>query len=340
MQDVIKQLLTEGKGILALDESINTANKRLEELGLEKTPENRRRYKELFLYTKDIENYISGIILQDEIFWQSSNSSELFPKYLSKRGILPGIKVDEGLIDMEGSKGEKVSTGLNGLSDRLKKYAQAGAVFAKWRSVFEINEEKDFPSDEAISQNALILSEFAQMAQEQNIVPIIEPEILMDGNHSSDTCAIVTEKVLGNIFSSLSGRVNLSSLLVKTNMIVPGKESEEKISSKEVADKTIKVLKVTIPENVGGVLFLSGGQSAQQATANLDSIAEREPLPWPIGFSFARAIQKPALEAWMGNDQNLEVARKEFILRLMLNSFADLGAYEQIMEADLPSLNK
>lgn len=327
------KLLEKGKGIFAADESNGTADKRLEEYGIKTGPEMRRKFRDIFLNAKGNEEYISGVIMYDETFWQKSPSGKSFVEILEEKGIVPGIKVDLGAKDFPGFIEEKLTIGLDDLPERAKRYFDAGARFAKWRAVIKIDEDLGLPTNEAIEANADSLGRYARIVQEAGLVPIIEPEVLLEGGHSIETCEEVTTRVLEAVFDKMvEYRVYIPGLILKTSMVISGNQSPEENSVKEVSEATVRVLKKTVPENIIGIVFLSGGQTAVEATAHLDAIAEMEPLPWEIAFSYSRALQIPSLRIWQGKDENVESARKEFIKRLRLNHLADIGDYDIELE--------
>lgn len=334
LNDIVSKLLATGKGILAADESNATATKRLQEYCEgEITEETRRQYREMLLETPHLEKFVSGVILYDETFWQKNNDGKLFKESLIERGILPGIKVDTGTKEFPNSSREFITTGLDDLENRIKKYAEAGAKFSKWRAVFVIDEKEDLPTSLAIIENVNILSQYALMVQKNNIVPIVEPEVLITGDHSIETSYKVTKKIISSLFESLNRyNVYLPGLILKTSMVINGNRNADEASSSEVAENTIKMLRESVPENVGGVVFLSGGQTPVEATAHFDAIAEKEPLPWEIAFSYARALQDPALRAWAGKPENTGIAREAFRDRLDMNHLADSGRYSIEME--------
>jgi fructose-bisphosphate aldolase class I len=330
----INDLMTDGKGILALDESATTATRRLSAIGVEPSEENRRRYRELFLCTVGIEKYLSGVILYDETMWQGDTRGLPFPKVLSRAGVRVGIKVDAGLVDLGGFPNEKVTEGLDGLRDRLIKYRQSGASFAKWRAAFTIDESAGLPTEQCVQINAVMMARYARICQEEGIVPIVEPEVILEGPHSLATAETVTGRVVKALFDELVRyRVDLSGVILKTSMVVPGHGSPEhakgwKTTVEAVAAATARMLLASVPTEVGGVVFLSGGQEPEEATCHLDAIAKHEPFPWPVAFSFARAIQEPPLSIWAGSDDNLSRAREEFMNLLEANSQADQGEYD------------
>jgi len=334
LKETAAALLAKGKGILAADESNRTADKRLSEYCEgEITEETRRQYRELLLETPFLEKFVSGVILYDETFWQSNSADEKFVDSLQKRGILPGIKVDTGTREFPSLEGELITSGLDDLEVRVKKYAEAGAKFTKWRAVFTIDEDKCLPTDLAISENVNVLAQYAQIVQKYNLVPIVEPEVLLLGKHSLETSYKVTKKVVTALFESLKKfDIYLPGLILKTSMVINGNQNADEASPTEVAEATIKMLRESVPSELGGVVFLSGGQTPVEATAHFDAIAEREPLPWELAFSYARALQDPALQVWKGKPENFEVARAAFRDRLDMNHLADSGKYRIELE--------
>ena len=333
LEQIAAQLMLPHKGILAADESNSTAGKRLAEHGISNSEENRRLYRELFFGTPDIEKYVSGVILYDETFWQKSNSGKTYPNFLAEKDILPGIKIDLGAKDFPGFPGEKLTVGLDDLPERAKKYAESGATFVKWRAVIAIDEENNLPTEEAIEANADALGRYARICQEAGMVPIIEPEVLLNGPHSIETSEEITTKVLKKVFEKMDEyRAYVPGVILKTSMVINGNENPDEATIKEVADLTVKVLLETVPKNIGGVVFLSGGQTPVEATAHFDAIAEKEPLPFEITFSYGRALQGPSLVIWKGEPENIDAARTEIIKRLEMNTLADSGDYDISLE--------
>lgn len=337
MEKIAQELMTPAKGILAADESNETVGKRLAEVGVENSEENRRRYRDLLLATPDLTDFVSGVILYDETFWQESLDGVPFPKLLAESGILPGIKVDLGARDFPGHPGEKLTVGLDDLQSRVERYRAADARFAKWRAVIAIDQTaapQALPTDEAINQNADALARYAKICQDFGLVPIVEPEVLIEGSHSIDTAGEVTTRVVQKLFEKLvEYGVHLPALILKTSMVIQGDKNPDEASPPEVANATIKMLRTAVPSEVGGVVFLSGGQTAVEASAHLDAIAEKEEaLPFEIAFSYSRALQNPVLRTWKGQDENVEIARAEFLRRLKFNQLADLGDYDVSME--------
>jgi fructose-bisphosphate aldolase class I len=338
LRETVHALLVKGKGILALDESIRTAGKRLASVGLESTEENRRRYREMFLGTVGIDKYLAGVILPDEGMWQTSRNGVPFPKLLTSLGVIPGIKVDMGLAPLPNFENEHYTTGLDGLPERLAKYKEAGARFAKWRAAYTIDVAHHLPTDECIEFNAINMAIYASECQKVGIVPIVEPEVLLEGDHTMEAAGSVTEHVIRTTMAALARyKVDRGGVILKTSMVVPGIESTEheqwKQMVKDVAERTVETLKRSVPEDIGGVVFLSGGQSPDEATAHFDAIAEHEPLPWQLAFSFARALQQDAMNAWQGSEDRLSLAREAFIRRLELCTKADVGDYDISLES-------
>ena len=325
LHNVAKQMVSPGKGILAADESVNSATKRLVAVGVESTEETRRQYRNLFLTTQGIEQYLSGVILFDETFRQKADSGEGFVELLQKKDILPGIKVDQGTVDMPDHPAEVVTEGLEGLAERLAEYAAGGCVFTKWRAVIAIGE--GIPSDECITENARRLSEYAKLSQDAGMVPIPEPEVLLDGDHDIKKAEEETTRTLKVAFEHMAeAGVDLQGLVLKTSMTLAGKEFEPKSTPEEVAEATVRTLKEAVPEQVAGIVFLSGGQSPEQATDNLRAIAQyKNDVPWPMTFSYARALQGPSLEIWRGKPENAAEAQAEFLNRLGQNAQAREG---------------
>jgi fructose-bisphosphate aldolase class I len=323
LHETVQKMMTPGKGILASDESNSTAGKRLSPLGLENTEENRRTYRELFIDTENIEKYLSGIILYDETIRQSNREGKPLADILKEKDIVIGIKVDEGARDLPGFPQEKITYGLDQLEKRLEEYFRMGARFAKWRAVITIGE--DIPTDTCIKANAHALARYANLCQNANIVPMVEPEVLLNGNHTIDRAQEVTEKTLIALFDHLKlFNVDLKGTILKTSMVLSGSE-QSKDTPAIVAERTVETLLKCVPEELGGVVFLSGGQSPDESAENLNAIAQKEPLPWEVTFSYARAIQGPALEVWGGKEENLESAREAYLHQLEIMTQADHG---------------
>ena len=327
-----KELVAPGKGLLAADESLGTIGKRFAALNIESTPETRRAYRELLFTAPDVAATLSGIILFDETLRATTSDGTPFPQMLAAKGVIPGIKVDGGAHDMALFPGEKVTDGLDGLRERLTEYKQLGARFAKWRAVITIGD--GIPTHACLAANAEALARYAALCQEQDIVPIIEPEVIMDGDHSIERCQEITERTLRATFSQLNmQRVLLEGMLLKPNMVLPSLSSDETPSAEEVAQRTLQTLRRCVPAAVPGIVFLSGGQSPQAATARLDAMNQPgETLPWQVSFSFARALQNDAMEIWGGKAENVAAAQAAFGKRLKLNSAARAGEYKAEME--------
>jgi len=334
LKQTIKDMVVEGKGILAADESVKTATKRLASINVESTEETRRQYRNVMLTAPGMENYICGIILFEETLHQKSNDGVPFPEVLAKKGIVPGIKVDQGLTDLEGSEPEQYTKGLEGLGDRLEEYKKTGCRFTKWRAVYSISETT--PSDALIKKNAENLAKYAKICQEHGFVPIVEPEVLIDGTHSIDKCQEVTEKVLTAVFDALKKEnVVIDLTILKPSMVISGKQADNRASVEEVAKRTIETLKKTVPSELPSINFLSGGQSPEEATAHLNAMHTlNEQLPWYVSFSYARALQGPTLKVWQGKHENLQAAQEAFIKRAKLNGLATLGKYSEDMEKE------
>ncbi len=333
MKTVAESLVTGQKGILAADESDKSIKKRFDGISLESTAETHREYREVLLSTPGIEQYISGVILFDETIRQRTHSGIPFPELLTQKGILTGIKVDKGTIELANFPNEKITEGLDGLKDRLLEYKALGAKFAKWRAVITIGE--GIPTPVAIDANAFVLARYAAICQSVGIVPIVEPEVLMDGKHAIEKCREVTYTTLKSVFAHLSEqKVDFSAMLLKPNMVVAGKENPEKAPAHLVAELTVKVFAEVIPDEVPGVVFLSGGQSAEDATANLNEINKFAQMKWRLSFSFGRALQDPVLKTWAGKQENVAEAQKFFVKRARLNNLATAGHYTPEMEKE------
>ena len=333
LMDTAKTLVADSKGLLAMDESIQSCNKRFAKVGIPQTEEARRAYREMIVTTPGLGKCISGAILCDETIRQQKKDGTSFIKALNDAEIIPGIKVDAGAKDMAGHPGEKLTEGLDGLSDRLKEYFQMGARFAKWRAVITIGD--GIPSRGCIEANALVLARYAAMCQEAGLVPIVEPEVLMDGEHSMERCARVTEEVLQTVFYQLyTQRVMLEGMILKPNMVLPGMACPDQVTVDKVADATVRCLLRTAPAAVPGIAFLSGGQSGELASGHLNAmnIRFKSQLPWALTFSFARAIQQPAMEIWHGNEANVSAAQKALYHRAFCNQAARRGEYNTTME--------
>jgi fructose-bisphosphate aldolase class I len=320
-------LVAPGKGILAADESTGTIGKRFEKINVENNESNRRDYRELlFTASEPWENYISGVILYEETLFQKARDGTPLVDLLKRRGVIPGIKVDEGTVPIPFTQDETMTQGLTHLANRCKKYYAAGARFAKWRAVYTIG--KDTPSELAIRENARGLALYAAICQANGLVPIVEPEVLPDGDHSIQRTLQVTEQVQGQVMAALREyKVEFEAMLLKPNMVLPGSSSKQTATPQEVARATLTVLRRTLPAAVPGVVFLSGGQSEEEATLNLNAINSQGRQPWALSFSYGRALQASALKAWKGQASNVSAAQKEFVKRAKANSEASLGRY-------------
>jgi fructose-bisphosphate aldolase, class I len=326
LETTARALVTAGKGILAADESTGTIKKRLDSIGVESTEENRRAYRDLLFTTEGAEEFISGVIMFDETIRQSTSDGTPFPQLLESKGIIPGIKVDKGAKPLAGAEGETVTEGLDGLGERLAEYFELGARFTKWRAVITIGGE--LPSDYCLWVNAHALARFAALSQEAGLVPIVEPEVLMDGTHPIEESYRVTDRMLQALYTELfDQRVRREGSLLKTNMVVSGYDASEQADVDTVAELTIKCLRNTVPAAVPGVVFLSGGMSDEDATARLNAMNQRGPHPWELSFSYGRALQAPALKAWGGDANNVEEAQKAYYRRAKFNGAARSGSY-------------
>jgi len=326
LAEIAQRLVAPRKGILAADESTNSIKKRLEKAGIEDSVENHRLYRQMLFTTPEIEKYISGVIMFDETFRQSTGEGEPFPDYLSRRGMVPGIKVDQGKDSFPGSEREFLTKGLEGLPERLKEYYEMGARFAKWRALFVIDEEAGLPTQEAIDQNADRLAGYGLMCQEAGILPIVEPEVLMEGKHGMDASRNATYRAQKAVFIALSKHgVDFSGMLLKTNMVHEGTGSNEDRTPEEIARHTVKLLLETVPEEIPGIVFLSGGLSPREAEDNLREMNQLGELPWELTFSYGRALQQEALKAWGGKAENVEVAQKTFLETAKRDSMAAEG---------------
>lgn len=333
LNDTARALMANDKGLLAMDESNPTCNKRFAKLGIPQTEAARRAYRELIVTAPGLGDSISGAILYDETIRQQTEDGTPFVKILDQAGIIAGIKVDAGAKDLAGHSGEKITEGLDGLRERLIEYSQLGARFAKWRAVIAIN--KDIPSRSCLEANAHALARYAALCQEAGLVPVVEPEVLMDGDHALARCLEITQETLRNVFFQLNEqRVMLEGIILKPNMVVPGLNCPQQASIDEVADATVTTLLRTVPAAVPGIAFLSGGQSAELASARLNAMNVRfkSRIPWALSFSFARAIQQPALELWRGDDANVKAAQQALVHRANCNRAARRGEYTAAME--------
>jgi fructose-bisphosphate aldolase, class I len=333
---IANALVAPGKGLIAIDESNRTCNKRFEEVGIAPTEENRRAYRELILTTPGLGSFISGAILYDETIRESTKDGDPFVKVMTNAGIIPGIKVDTGAKDLAAHPGEKVTEGLDGLRERLAEYYKMGARFAKWRAVIRIG--AGLPSEGCIEANAHALTRYAALCQEGGLLPIVEPEVLMDGDHSIECCAETTEKVQRAVFNQLyTQRVAFELMILKPNMVLPGREFPKQADVEQVADATVNCLLRAVPAAVCGIAFLSGGQGCAAASAHLNAMNSMKGksgsrIPWPLTFSYARAIQQPALHLWKGLDSNVKAAQEALLYRAKCNSAARQGKYSEKME--------
>ncbi|NEQ98283.1 MAG: fructose-bisphosphate aldolase class I [Cyanothece sp. SIO2G6] len=331
-------MVAPGKGILAMDESDGTCNKRFDVLGIPTTEEYRQAYRQLILTVPNLSAYVSGPILYDETIRQSTTDGKPFVQVIQEAGMIPGIKVDMGAKDMAGHPGEKVTEGLDGLRDRIAEYYAMGARFAKWRAVITIDAVAGTPSLGCIEANAHALARYAALCQEGGLVPIVEPEVLIDGEHTLEQCFEVTDETLEEVFTQLRHQgVEFDQMILKPSMVIPGKSCPQQASVDEVAEATITCLQKNVPATVAGIAFLSGGQSMQDASAHLNAMNAkfRDRCPWPVTFSYARAIQQPALEHWSGDPSRVPEAQKRLLQRAELNSAASVGSYDSKMERPL-----
>ena len=333
LQDTARLLVADDKGLLAMDESNPTCNKRFAVLGIPQTVEARRAYRDMIVTTPGLGECISGVILYDETIRQTKKDGTPFVKVIADAGIIPGIKVDTGAKAMAGHPGEKITEGLDGLRERLKEYFQMGARFAKWRAVISMGDA--IPSRGCVEANAQALARYAALCQEAGLVPVVEPEVLMEGEHTLERCGEITEEVLQTVFNQLyTQRVALEGMILKPNMVLPGLKCPKQSSVDEAAEATVKCLLRAVPAAVPGVAFLSGGQSSELASARLNAmnVRFRSRLPWALAFSFARAIQQPALEIWQGKEENVTAAQKALYHRALCNRAARRGVYNTAME--------
>jgi fructose-bisphosphate aldolase class I len=331
LERTARALVASGKGILAADESTGTIKKRFDSIGLESTEENRRAYREMLFTTPGVEQFISGVIMFDETIRQSTADGVPFTKVLEAAGVIPGIKVDQGAKPLAGFPGEQVTEGLDGLRERLTEYRELGARFTKWRAVITIGQ--GIPTQTCIDANAEALGRFAALSQESGLVPIVEPETLMDGDHTIDRHYDATRRTLEALFDRLvAHRVELTGTLLKTNMVLSGKSASAQAGVKEVARWTLRVLRECVPPAIPGIVFLSGGQTDEAATAHLSEMNRVGGVPWELSFSYGRALQAPALKAWAGRPQNVEAGKRAFYHRAKLNGAARAGRYTPEME--------
>ena len=333
LETTAKAMVAKGKGILAADESGGTIKKRFDTIKLESTEEARRTYREMLFTTAGAADYISGVIFYDETLRQKTKDGTPFPQYLRKLGIVPGIKVDAGAKPLANFPNETITEGLDGLRERLAEYYSLGARFAKWRAVIDI--AADIPSQFALEANAHALARYAALCQEANIVPIVEPEVLMDGAHSIERCEEVTSATLAATFAQLhSHRIHLEGMILKPNMVISGKKAATRAGRQQVAEATLRVLKRYVPSAVPGIAFLSGGQSSAEATEHLSLMNQLGPLPWQLTFSYGRALQEDALKAWGGKPENFAAGQKAFFRRAKFNGLAQTGSYTAKLEQE------
>ena len=332
LNKVARAMVTPGKGILAADESSGTIKKRFDAIKVESTEESRRDYREmLFRATEAMSKYVSGVILYDETIWQNAKDGTPLVKLIEQAGSIPGIKVDEGTQALPACPGELVTKGLDKLAERLPKYYERGARFAKWRAEIDIG--ADIPSMTSIRVNAHALARYAAQCQAAQIVPIVEPEVLMDGDHDIVRCYEVTQRVLNKTFQELRAqRVELEGMVLKPNMAVSGKKCRKQASVEEVAEKTVRLLKACVPAAVPGIAFLSGGQSDEEATAHLNAMNRLGPLPWPLTFSYGRALQAAPQKAWAGKPENVATGQRAFTHRARMNALASKGEWASELE--------
>ena len=331
LEEIANYIVNDGKGILAADESSGTIEKRFKSINVESTEDNRRKYREMLFRSPVMAEAIGGVILFDETLRQKSSDGNYLRNVILDHGSLPGIKVDQGVKEFEGGSDEKITTGLDGLHERCQEYEKLGAKFTKWRAVLNVSDE--IPSNNCISENMNALAEYALIAQQSNMVPIVEPEVIMDGSHSVERCHEVTNQTLLVLFEMLDKKnVNIKGTLLKPNMVVSGTENNYQAPIEEVAEKTLQCLKSSVPDELPGIVFLSGGQSDLDATAHLDAMNKIGGFKWKLSFSYGRALQQAALKTWAGKDDNLEAAQKAFSHRAVMNMKAAKGQWDKSLE--------
>ena len=331
LEEIANYIVSDGKGILAADESSGTIEKRFKSINVESTEDNRRKYREMLFRSPVMAETIGGVILFDETLRQKSSDGDYLRNVILDHGSLPGIKVDQGVKEFEGGSDEKITTGLDGLHERCQEYEKLGAKFTKWRAVINVSDE--IPSNNCISENMNALAEYALIAQQNNMVPIVEPEVIMDGSHSVERCHEVTNQTLLVLFEMLDKKnVNIKGTLLKPNMVVSGTENNYQAPIEEVAEKTLQCLKSSVPDELPGIVFLSGGQSDLDATAHLDAMNKIGGFKWKLSFSYGRALQQAALKTWAGKDENLEAAQKAFSHRAVMNMKAAQGQWDKSLE--------
>jgi len=331
LEEIANYIVSDGKGILAADESSGTIEKRFKSINVESNEDNRRKYREMLFRSPVMADAIGGVILFDETLRQKSGDGDYLRNVILDHGSLPGIKVDQGVKEFEGGSDEKITTGLDGLHERCQEYEKLGAKFTKWRAVINVSDE--IPSNNCISENMNALAEYALIAQQSNMVPIVEPEVIMDGSHSVERCHEVTNQTLLVLFEMLDKKnVNIKGTLLKPNMVVSGTENNYQAPIEEVAEKTLQCLKSSVPDELPGIVFLSGGQSDLDATAHLDAMNKIGGFKWKLSFSYGRALQQAALKTWAGKDDNLEAAQKAFSHRAVMNMKAAQGQWDKSLE--------
>ena len=331
LEEIARYIVSDGKGILAADESSATIEKRFKSINVESTEDNRRKYREMLFRSPVMAEAISGVILFDETLRQKSSDGDYLRNVILEHGSLPGIKVDQGVKEFEGGSDEKITTGLDRLHERCREYEKLGAKFTKWRAVINVSDE--IPTNNCISENMNALAEYALIAQQNNMVPIVEPEVIMDGSHSVERCHEVTNQTLLVLFEMLDKKnVNIKGTLLKPNMVVSGTENNYQARIDEVAEKTLQCLKSSVPDELPGIVFLSGGQSDLDATAHLDAMNKIGGFKWKLSFSYGRALQQAALKTWAGEDDNLEAAQKAFSHRAVMNMKAAQGQWDKSLE--------
>ena len=331
LEEIANYIVSDGKGILAADESSGTIEKRFKSINVESTEDNRRKYREMLFRSPVMAEAIGGVILFDETLRQKSSDGDYLRNVILDHGSLPGIKVDQGVKEFEGGSDEKITTGLDGLHERCQEYEKLGAKFTKWRAVINVSDE--IPSNNCINENMNALAEYALIAQQNNMVPIVEPEVIMDGSHSVERCHEVTNQTLLVLFEMLDKKnVNIKGTLLKPNMVVSGTENNYQAPIEEVAEKTLQCLKSSVPDELPGIVFLSGGQSDLDATAHLDVMNKIGGFKWKLSFSYGRALQQAALKTWAGKDDNLEAAQKAFSHRAVMNMKAAQGQWDKSLE--------
>ena len=331
LEEIANYIVSDGKGILAADESSGTIEKRFKSINVESTEDNRRKYREMLFRSPVMAEAIGGVILFDETLRQKSGDGDYLRNVILDHGSLPGIKVDQGVREFEGGSDEKITTGLDGLHERCQEYDKLGAKFTKWRAIINVSDE--IPSNNCISENMNALAEYALIAQQNNMVPIVEPEVIMDGSHSVERCHEVTNQTLLVLFEMLDKKnVNIKGTLLKPNMVVSGTGNNYQAPIEEVAEKTLQCLKSSVPDELPGIVFLSGGQSDLDATAHLDAMNKIGGFKWKLSFSYGRALQQAALKTWAGEDDNLEAAQKAFSHRAVMNMKAAQGQWDKSLE--------